>query len=157
MLFKKFIPIYHPSKYMRVSDTVTVPIWRWKCLFLWSLNLHLFVMNEAEYIFTCFKEIPLWNKNKQFLFLFCEVCLYDLCLVSIGLLFSYWFFLYILLKHPFFICHKYFISSILFALYFDALFCSRILLYTFKFVCFISYIAIFCHVFIVLPCIKIVF
>lgn len=87
---KKFIPIYHPSKY-EVSDTVTVPIWRWKYLFLWSLNLHLFVMS-AEYIFTCFKEIPLWNKNKQFLFLFCEVCLYDLCLVSIGLLFSYWFF-----------------------------------------------------------------
>ena len=117
MLFKQFIPIYHPSKYMRVSDTITVPIWRWKYLFLWSLNLHLFVMNEAEYTFTCFKEIPLWNKNKQFLFLFCEVCLYDLCLVSIGLLFFLLIFSLYITKTSFFHMPQIFFISCILLLY----------------------------------------
>lgn len=136
---------------MWVSYTVTMPIWRWKFLSLWSLNLHLFEINEVEHIFTSLKDIFI---------LFCEVCLQDFCLFSIGLFFSYWFVLYILLKnspfHMSHIFHRHYIIYIIVC--FDILSCRKILLYPFKFACFISCgFCILCHASQVLPCTKIIF
>lgn len=74
--------------------------------------------------------------------------------------FFYWFVLYILIQNSLFSCHKYFITSIFicFIHYLDALSCRKILLYPFKFACFISCgFYILCCVSKVLPYTKIIF
>lgn len=119
-----------PSHRIYECHILTMPIWRWKFVSLWSLNLHLFEMSEAEHIFTYLKYIFisfLWSLSLWSLPLFFWVY------------FFYWFVISVRLKVSFFICHKYFIFGILFAFCFvyNASPCRNIL-YLFKFICFIS-------------------